>query len=546
MSSTSARKSSRSSSRSRGGSSKGSDSTMIALFGLAAAGGAYFLFKPKSASAAELPGGSSSTSAKPSGSSAAGKPTSELSEELKKQMAEALGRLGVSPATGQLSGAADADAIRFATQLVGTLDAMGYKEAAAALRKYADEAAKHVQTPATAAPIAAAAPAGLTQEQRDYVARVMSLEREPDKIGLLVDWLKKLSPSAERDTMIQMAQALRLQLAAAQSTAATMNQIDQVIKAPTPAAVQQASNAPPLPVVVPTPAPQPLPKQDGPYEQGIPPTVVTSPGIANVPGQGKPSLPETPVAVPSQPVPQPVPLPATPVELAAKAMVDNLLAVLSQYGSLAKSKGHENQTLVKNFQKLAGTTVDGKAGPATLILAAGKGAVNLPPVYYWPTTATAATVQQYKAALDKLAQKFLEMGRAAEASTLRASIAREPGLGGVVTKTTTTAAPKPAPSPVKPASSAFDPKPAWPLMKQGDKDSAAAKAAGTGMVTTWQKVLVKGGFLPNKASSTDGVFGPGTKAATQALQKKAGMIPSAQDGVVGPNTRTAANYLGLW
>jgi hypothetical protein len=460
-------------------------------------------------------------------------------------MAEALGRLGVSPATGKLSGAADADAIRSASQLVGTLDSMGYKEAAAALRKYVDEAAKGVQTPAEAAPIAAAAPIGLTQAQRDYVARVMSLEREPDKIGLLVDWLKKLSPSVERDNLIQMAQALRLQLAAAQSTAATMNQIDQIIKAPDAASVQKAAQAPVTPVTVPSP----LPKQDGPHEQGIAPTVVTSPGIANVPGQGAPSLPEMPVAVPPKPVPQAVPVPATPVELAAKAMVDNLLAVVAQYGSVAKAKGHENKQLALNFQKLAGTTQDGKPGPATLILAAGKGAVNLPPVFYWPSTSTAATLAQYKDGLEKIAQKFSEMGRAQDAATLRASIAREAGQGGLAAaavKAATTASPKPAPSPVKPASSAVDPKPGWPLMKQGDKDSAAAKAAGTGMVTAWQKVLVKGGFLPNAASSTDGVFGAGTKAATQKLQAKAGMVPSAQDGVVGPNTRTAANYLGLW
>lgn len=527
---------SRSSSSRRGGSKRGSDNSMIALFGLAAAGGAYFLLRPKTAGAAELPPGSSSTNAKPSGSTAAaGKPTSELSEELKKQMAEALGRLGVSPASGQLSGAADADAIRFATQLVGTLDAMGYKEAAKALREYADQAARHVQTPASAAPIAAAAPAGLTPEQRDYVARVMSLEREPDKLGLLIDWLKKLSPSAERDTMIQMAQALRLQLAAAQSTAATMNQIDQVIKAPNVTAVQQAASAPPVPVIVPTPAP----KQNGSYDPGIAPTVITSPGIANVPGQGKPSLPETPVAVPSRPVPQPVPVPATPIELAAKAMVDNLLATLSKYGSLASAKGHEDQTLVKKFQALAQTTADGKAGPATLILAAGKGAVNLPPVFYWPTTSTATTVQQYKSGLEKLAQKFLEMGRATDAATLRASIAREPGLGGVA-KPAPVAAPQPTPSPVKPPSQATDPFPAWPLLKL-----TSPYTKGT-MVSHWQQVLVKGGFLPNQPSSTDGVFGPGTKAATQALQKKAGMIASAQDGVVGPNTRTAANYLGLW
>ena len=500
------------------------------MLGLAAAGGAYFLFKPKTASAAEAPGSRlpAPGSGSPTGtrSPAPGsRPTSELSEELKQQMADALGRLGVSPATGKLSGAADADAVRFGSQLVGTLDAMGFKEAASALRKYVDEAAKSVKTPADAAPIAKAAPAGLTQEQRDYIARVMSLEREPDKIALLIDWLRKLSPSAERDTMIQMAQALALQLAAAQSTAATMAQIDQVIKAPDQAQVVQASSQPLPPAYVPTNPPQPVPV----------PTVVTSPGIANVPGQ-TPHLPETPLSVPSQPVAQPVPVPATPIELAAKAMILNLIAAQKQYG-VAGAKGKEDKNLVKKFQSLAGTTADGMAGPATFILAAGKGAVELPLVYYWPKTATATTVAQYKAGLEKIAAKFLEMNRASEAASLRASIARENGQSGI----TGAAAPRPAapkPSSVDPLMSPDptpDPSPSWPLLKQGVPKSTNVKL--------WQGALVKGGFLPNVPSSTDGSFGPLTTAATKLLQKKANLTA---DGVVGPASRKAARSLGLW
>ncbi len=534
----------KSSPRSGGTRSKGGDSTAtIALLGLAAAGGAYLLLKPKDAKAATLPAGSTSPSPKPL--APGGRSTADLSEELKQQMADALGRLGVSPATGKLSGAADADAIRFGSQLCGTLEAMGFKEAAAALRKYVDEAAKSVKTPSDAAPIAKAAPAGLTREQRDYIARVMSLEREPDKIALLIDWLRKLSPSAERDTMIQMAQALALQLAAAQSTAATMAQIDQVIQAPSNAGVQQAASQPLPPAYVPTPSPAPSPEPRAPS-----PGLVTSPGLP-IPGQTT-ALPETPLGVPSKPVAQPVPVPSTPVELAAKAMIAHLLLLQKQYG-VASAKGREDKALVKKFQSLAGTTADGMAGPATFVLAAGKGAVDLPLVYYWPKTATATTVQQYRASLEKLAAKFAEMGRGAEANALRTSLAREAGQSGI-TGAAPAAAPKPvapaavvpSPTPTKPVTSVVDPRPSWPLVKQGDKDSAAAKAAGTGIVGIWQRVLVKGGFLPNAAASTDGIFGAGTKAATVKLQAKAGMIPSAQDGVVGPNTRKAANYLGLW
>ena len=549
----------RSSASSRGG-SKGSDSTlMIGLLGLAAAGGAWLIFKPKDASAAS-PGASTSTAAKkpaakkPAANKAASKPTAELSEDLKKQMAEALGRLGVSPATGRVDGTPDADAIRNGSQLVGTLDAMGFKEAAAALRKYVDEAAKKVQTPAEAQPIANALPAGLTQEQREYVARVMSLEREPNKIGLLIDWLKKLSPSAERDMTIQMAQALALQLASAQSTAATMNQIDQVIRSPGIAQVQQAA-AEALP---PAYVPSPLPPLDGRTDGGNPittnQTVTTSPGQP-IPGQSPSQrLPETPASVPAKPVPQPVPVPASPIELAAKLMVQNLLAVQKQYG-VAGAKGKEDKNLVKKFQGLASTpqapiVADGLAGPSTFVLAAGKGAVELPLVYYWPKAATSSTVQQYKDTLSRIADKLAEVGRPNDAAQLRASAARENGQGGVTATKAAAAkpatAPRPVAAPAKPVDEVVDPRPSWPLLKQGARDSAASKANGTNYVAQWQQLLVRGGFLPNAPASTDGIFGGGTAAATKALQKAAGVAASGQDGVVGPNTRKAANFMRLW
>lgn len=513
----------------RGSRSSGGSPSALVLFGLAAAGSvAYLAMRSKTAGAAELQPGTT-----PSGLPATpSKPTSELSEALKKQMAEALGRLGVSPATGKLSGAADADAIRFGSQVVGQLDSEGFHEAAAALRKYVDEAAKSVKTPADAAPIAAAAPAGLTQDQRDYIARVMALERDPNKLGLFIQWLKTLAPSKERDTMIQMAQALALQLAAAQSTASTMDKIDQIIKAPDAAAIQTAASQalPPLPAVPVTSAPGPGSKMDGKLEQGIPPTVVTSPGIATIPGQSKPALPENPVSVPAQATPQPVPVPATAAELAARAMVDNLKAVQSKYG-MPGAKGKEDTSLVKKFQTAVSTTPDGKAGPATLVLAAGKGAVDLPLVMYWPTNATAATVAQYKASLSAIAQKLDSVGRGAEANTLRISIARENGQAGINGPKPVATAPKPV---TTTATAPADPAPDWGLLKQGMK--------GT-IIQHWQRVLVKGGFLPNAKSSTNGIWGSGTTAATKALQKKAGI---SQDGVCGPETRRAAVKLGIW
>lgn len=97
--------------------------------------------------------------------------------------------------------------------------------------------------------------------------------------------------------------------------------------------------------------------------------------------------------------------------------------------------------------------------------------------------------------------------------------------------------PAPAPStpagtPKAPAGTPTDPHPTWGLLAQGSQGAN---------VSTWQRVLVNGKFLP--ASGVDGIFGPNTFAATKALQTKGGV---KIDGVVGPDTRRAANALGLW
>lgn len=142
------------------------------------------------------------------------------------------------------------------------------------------------------------------------------------------------------------------------------------------------------------------------------------------------SLPSAPTFVPSRPVPQPVPAQATPEEIAARNMMSHLTLVQSQHG-VTKAKGREDKMLVKKFQSMVGTTADGLAGPATFILAAGKGAVNLPFVYYWPKTATAKTVIQYRESLNRIADKMASLGRNEEASQLRQSAQRERGQSGI-------------------------------------------------------------------------------------------------------------------
>jgi peptidoglycan hydrolase-like protein with peptidoglycan-binding domain len=447
------------------------------------------------------------------------RPTSELSDAQRERMAEALGRLGVSPATGKLSGAADASAIQFATQVIGELKAAGFEEAASILRSYTDEAAKSVQTPKEAAPIAQAAAGMMTKEQAEYVARVLALERDPNKIGLLIDWLKKLPPSEQRDTFIQMAQALALQLEAANITTDTLDKIDQVIQAtPEPP-------APPAPPVYVPPAAPPAPKP----------------------------LPERPTTVPAQPVPQKTPAPLTDAEIVARQLLTHLSTLQNKHG-IKGAKGKEDKMLVKKFQALTGIAQDGSAGPATFILLASKGAVSLPYVYYWPKAATAATVAEYRSHLEKIAQALEKNGRRDEANTLRVSIARERGEGGIngslfgapaaapkPAAPKPTAAPAPSPnaatsSPAMPGGIAVDPFPNWRILKRGMSGAD---------VKQLQLALLNPGANKKiyNVGTPDGIFGAGTETQVKAFQKDAGI---SADGMAGSGTRLALRRLGKW
>lgn len=536
---------------------------LIPLAGLGLLG---FLFMNKKSSAATPPGAlppppgalqppaGSTTSSIPR----SGRPTSELSEAMLQKMATALGRLGVSPATGELSGAADADAIRFGTQIIGELESQGFTEAAASLRVYVDKAAAQVRTPPDAAPIAQAGLGLLTAEQSEYVARVLALERNPNKIQLLIGWLKTLSPGPQRDSLIEMAQALALQLESAQATAQTLDQIDQIIKSPGIAEVNAAAQPAPSPTTPATRPPSVMipepPDMPGPtvvtkpsytsaspglpqvYNQTPPDGVVYSTGPATpIPPPAQAPPPETPLAVPEQPQPQAVPRPLSDIEIVAKQLGTHLLAVQKQYGVKA-AKGREDKTLVKKFQKLAGLAQDGAPGPATFIIMAGKGFVDLPLVYYWPKTATPATVQGYKNQLENIASVFESKGLSDLAQGLRASAAREQGQSGINNPVAAAAAAASAPVvPKTPAlaSVATDPAPGTPTLRQGSKGQD---------VVAWQRRLIAR-YGTHLIKTADGNFGPLTAQQTKQLQRDANLT---EDGVVGPQTRAAAKRLGVW
>jgi hypothetical protein len=142
-------------------------------------------------------------------------------------------------------------------------------------------------------------------------------------------------------------------------------------------------------------------------------------------------LPDSPLSVPSSPLPGVSPIPRTPVEMAADAMVRNLKAVQAAY-PFPSVKGKEDQSIVKRFQAAVGGGADGKAGPGTLLAAAVAGQSDLPLVMYWPTSASASRVLQYRNDINGVADRADAGGDHAGAAALRASAARERGQAGIV------------------------------------------------------------------------------------------------------------------
>ena len=181
----------------------------------------------------------------------------EMPAALQEQVAAALGALGVSPATGELGpDPVPASAIKLATQTAALCESQGFYDVAKELNRVTGLAAKKVATPPEAEAIKAAAPPGLTAAQIEAIARTLTLDRDPKSIEALLKTLMLLPPSPQRDNFIGMAQALLLQLAAAQSTTQTMQQIDQVITSPGWPQVEQAVQPlPPAVIPVINPAP---------------------------------------------------------------------------------------------------------------------------------------------------------------------------------------------------------------------------------------------------------------------------------------------------
>lgn len=480
----------------------------------------------------------------------------EMPPALQEQVAAALGALGVSPATGEVEGTPTADAIKLATQTAALCESQGFYEVAKELNRLIGIAAKRVPTPPEAQVIKQTAPPGLTPEQIEAIARTLTLDRDPKSIEALIKSLEKLPASPQRDNYIQMAQALLLQLAAAQSTTQTMQQIDQVITSPGWPQVEQAIQPLP-PVVVPVvtpPSPGASPK----------PPVVLSPAPA------VPTAPKPPTAAQIQKV------------LGSRILQAGLSGSdvlgwqqwlkLDGYPSLvADGKFGANTTnATKAWQATHGVTADGKVGPATKAKVGTVAVKALPaPAATTKPSASAtgtrvlskgmsgADVKVWQQQLWNDGYKSVAIdgafGSGTEAATkswqsqrglpadgkvgpaTRAKIGTSPK----VTATPASAA-SPAPSPAATAATIPngplnldmfpDPNPTAPIIKQGSPKSDYVKS--------FQSVLNTFGY---PVGTPDGVFGANTAKQTKAFQawslgyyKDKRIVP---DGVVGPISR---------
>jgi len=417
---------------------------------------------------------------------------SAMPPALQQLIADSLKALTVGD-DGTIVGPVTTAAVQMATAAVGELNRAGFPEAAAALQKFAQDAAKLVAVVVDVPKVP-----GLPKDMTDAVNRALQMERDPAKLRALRDALGPLPATPERDALVGMLNALIVQVEAEQRAKDALKKVqDELDKKKADGGGGQVTPPPPPAPPGATPPPPPAPPGAVPPMPGTPPAGSDSrtytalevrPGQAesgsiiakkftgngnrwpellranpqfksakfgmayrpgtvlrlppNWPSQplsGTPapsSVLDTPSApvMPkdSLPVPQALPGPKSPAELAADAMVRNLRAVQSAFG-MPQAHGKEDMGLVRKFQSLSGiASPDGKAGPGTMASAAKAGQSALPLVMYWPKTATAANVLAYRDVLRQLAAIAQASGDATRASNLEASAAAERGQGNIV------------------------------------------------------------------------------------------------------------------
>lgn len=374
-----------------------------------------------------------------------GKPP--MPPSLQAELVAAMMGLGVD-AGGTVRGPVTAEAIRNATELSSRLEKLGYPEAAAELRRYAQAAGKLLPPPPPSTPAAPAIP-GVPPAMMQQIQRALELERDPAKLEALRNSLRVLPPSAERDLLIGALDALILQVRAAQAVSTAATEIEQMT---TPAAVMPTG----VRLLKLT-----KPNMNGPDVKAWQSNLVASgykidpdgffgPGTeaATKDWQKKRGLdadgivgpatlakvgtpPTAPLGVPATASPRPDPAPKSSLQVAAESLATHLLALQAKHG-VTGSKGRQDTTLVKRFQTLAGGAADGFPGVGTMLALARAGVGLLPMVMYWPKAGTKAKdLPAYRQQLTAIAQAARSAGNPALALALEASALRESGAGGL-------------------------------------------------------------------------------------------------------------------
>lgn len=382
-----------------------------------------------------------------------GRPPMPMS--LQQEMIAAMMALGVG-SDGVVRGPTTAEAVRNATELSSRLEQSGYPEASAAMRSYAQAAAKLLPAPPAVAPAIPGVPAIIMTT----IQRALELERDPAKLEGLKNGLKNLPASPERDMLIGALDALILQIRTAQAISQAATAIDQQIQQTSPG---QPTSSPPSAASTGTRILKLTPK---PYMTGSDVKSwqqvliaagykLTADGVfgpatdaATIDWQKKRGLtgdgdvgpatrakigtpPTAPMTVPASASPRPDPAPKSAVEVSADSVGTHLRALQSKYGVVG-SKGKQDLTLVKRFQSAVGGTADGLPGVGTILALARNGVGQLPAVMYWPKAGTKAKdLPAFRTQVVNIAKSARAAGNATLAAALEASAARETGAAGL-------------------------------------------------------------------------------------------------------------------
>ena len=322
-----------------------------------------------------------------------------LPDELAVLMAKSLRDLTVND-DGTVSGPVTAEAVQRATTVAAQIDAAGFPDAANAFRAFIQRASSKVPSPPKDKQIQLP---GIPQSTVDQINRTILLERDPAKLQKVLDAVRSMPQSAQRDLLIEMLSTAIQQTQAALVLADTLKKTDEVLKSPG------------LPPVSTVPGP-----------------VVQAPPVSNTPTMTLPEIVITPgpsASTSTGPAPE---VPDTQEARRAFNVANSLRNLVVTNGNdVKKAKGKEDKGLVMAFQRAEGLGADGKTGPGT-VLKMAKYVGDIPYVFYWPVSATAKAVLTYRSTLQQMADAHESAGRPGIAAKLRAAASRERGQAGIV------------------------------------------------------------------------------------------------------------------